>query len=112
MPGTGLSAPGTLFQPEVDLELYMERMVLHRDLTGLKSSGVETAPNHAVATLVSAVEALKESHLQGTQEVAQVQPISTGREAFGESNTRSLLALCQVGDTKDLPAVYQAWAGK
>ena len=29
IPGTGLSAPGTLFQPEVDLELYMERMVLH-----------------------------------------------------------------------------------
>ena len=35
MSGTGLLAPGTLFQPEVDLELYMERMVLHLDLTGL-----------------------------------------------------------------------------
>ena len=29
MPGTGLSAPGSLYQPKVDLELYMERMVLH-----------------------------------------------------------------------------------
>ena len=35
MPGTNLSAPGSLYHPEVDLELYMERMVLHRDLTGL-----------------------------------------------------------------------------
>ena len=29
IPGTGLSAPGSLYQPKMDLELYMERMVLH-----------------------------------------------------------------------------------
>ena len=29
MPGTRLSAPGSLYQPKVDLELYTERMVLH-----------------------------------------------------------------------------------
>ena len=29
VPGTGLSASGSLYQPEVDLELYMERMMLH-----------------------------------------------------------------------------------
>ena len=29
MPGTGLLAPDSLYQPEVDLELYMEQMVLH-----------------------------------------------------------------------------------
>ena len=51
MPGTGLSAPSRLFQPEVDLELYMERMVLHRNLTGLKSSRIKTTPNHVVPTL-------------------------------------------------------------
>ena len=34
------------------------------------------------------------------------------REAFRDSNTRHLLALCQVCDTGDLPPVYQAWAGK
>ena len=41
MPRIGLLALGMLFQPEVDLELYMERMVLHRDLAGLKKSGVK-----------------------------------------------------------------------
>ena len=30
MPGTGLSAPGSLYQPRVGLELCMERMVLHK----------------------------------------------------------------------------------
>ena len=29
MPGTGLLGPGSFDQPEVDLELYMERMVSH-----------------------------------------------------------------------------------
>ena len=112
MPGTGLLAQGTLFKPEVDLELYSERTVLHRDLTGLKTLGANPARNHIVATLASAVEALKESHLQDTREVARVQPIRIMREVFGESNTRCLLALCQVGDAKNLPAVHQAWAGK
>ena len=68
MPGTDLSAPGALYQPEVELKLYMERMVLHRDLTGLKVSGADRTSNHVVVTLVLAVEALKESHLQGTRE--------------------------------------------
>jgi len=105
MPGTGLSAPGSLYQPEVDLELYMERMVLHRDLTGLNAPVTEHAPNHVVATLASAVEALKESHLQGSRDIARA-PVTSVRDAFGESNTRRLLALCQVGDTDDLPPVY------
>ena len=63
IPGTGLSAPGSLYHPEVDLELYMERMVLHRDSTGLKMPGGDHTLNHVVATLASVVEALKESHL-------------------------------------------------
>ena len=61
MPGTGHFAPGTLFQPNLDLELFMERMVLHHNLTGLKSPRTKTTPNQVVATLTSAVEALKES---------------------------------------------------
>ena len=44
--------------------------------------------------------------------MARVQSVTMVREAFGESNTCRLLALYQVGDPKDLPAVYQAWAGK
>ena len=63
MPGTGLAAPDALFQPEVDLELYIERMLLHCNLTGLKSPVAETTPNQLVATLSSTVEALKKSHL-------------------------------------------------
>ena len=86
--------------------------MLHWDLSGLKSLGAKTTPNHVVATLASAVEALEESHLQGTREVDRVQPVTTVREAFGESNTRRLSALCQVGDNEDFPAFYQAWAGK
>ena len=107
MPGTGLSATGSLYHPEVDLELYMERMVLHRDITGLKMLGGDHTPNYVVATLASAVEDLKESHLQ-TRETVRA-PITTVRDAFWESNTQRLLALCQVGDTSDLPPVYQAW---
>ena len=34
------------------------------------------------------------------------------RSLWGGPNTWRLLALCQVCDTKDLPALYQAWAGK
>ena len=111
--GTGLSAPGALYQPEVDLELYMERMVLHRDLTnqGLKVSGVDHTSNNVVVTLTSAVETLKETHLQGTREAVRT-PVTTVREAFRGSNTRRILALCQVCDNGDLPPVYQAWAGK
>ena len=110
MPGTGLSAPGPLYQPEVDLELYIERIVLHRDLTGLIVELNHTS-NHIVATLVLAVEALKEFHLQGSRETVRT-PVITVRDAFGESNTRRLLALCQVGDTRDLSPIYQTWARK
>ena len=111
MPGTGLSATGSLYQPEVDLKLYMEHMVLHQDLTGLNVYGMDHTSNHVVATLASAVEALKKFHLQGTHKTVRA-PITTVRDAFGEANTQRLLALCQVGDTCDLPPVYQAWAGK
>ena len=112
MPGTGLSAPGSLYQPEMDLELYMEHMLLHRDLTGLNVSGADHTSNHVVVTLASTVKALKGFHLQGTRETVHA-PGTTVREAFGESNTWLLLvALCQVGDTGNLPPVYQAWAGK
>ena len=68
MPSTGLSAPGSLYHPEVDLELYMERIVLHRDLTGLNTLVMDHTPDHVVATLALAVEALKESHLQSSRE--------------------------------------------
>ena len=78
---------------------------------GLNVSGVDHTSNHVVATLVSAVEALKESHLQGAHKTVCA-PVTAVRDAFGESNTRCLLALCQVGDTCDLPPIYQAWAGK
>ena len=111
MPGTGLLGPGSFDQPEVDLELYMERMVLHWDLMGLNVSGVDQTSNHVVATLASTEETLKESHLQGSRETVYA-PVTTVKDAFGESKTRRLLALCQVGDTGNLPPVYQAWAGK
>ena len=39
MSGSGLPAPGMLFYTNMDLELYMERMVLYYDLTGLNSPG-------------------------------------------------------------------------
>ena len=86
MPGTDLLAPGVLYQPEVDLELYMKQMVLHRNLTGLNVSGVDHTSNHVVATLALAVEALKESHLQGTQETAR-KPVTTVRKAFEDSTS-------------------------
>ena len=90
----------------------MERMVLHRDLTGLNMLVIEHAPSHVVATLASVVKALKESHLQSLCDTARA-PVTTIRDAFRESNTRRLLALCQVGDTDNLPPVsYQAWASK
>ena len=105
MPGTGLSAPGSLYQPKVDLELYMERMVLHRDLMGLNVYGADHASNHVVATLALAVEALKESHLQCSRKTVHA-PITTVRDTFGESNTHRILALCQVGDTGNLHPMY------
>ena len=74
-------------------------------------SGVDHTSNHVVATLALAVEALKESHLQGSRETVRL-PLTTVRDAFGKSNTRHLLALCQIGETGNLPPIYQAWAGK
>ena len=76
----------------------MERMVLHQDLTGRKVSGANHTSTHVVAILALAVEALKEIHLQGTWETDHAL-VTTAREAFGESYTWRLLALCQVGDT-------------
>ena len=111
MPGTGLLALGSLYQPKVDLELYMERIVLHQNLTGLNVSRVDHTSNHVVTTLALAMEALKEFRLQGACETVRA-PITTVGDTFGESNTRRLPALCQVGDTGDLPPVYQAWTDK
>ena len=48
--------------------------------------GLDHASNHVVATLALAVEALKESHLQGSRETVRT-PVITVRDAFGESNT-------------------------
>ena len=112
--GSGLSLPGILFQQEIDQELYKEWMVLHWDLTGLQSLTTKTMPNAFVASLTSAVEALKDAQLQGNADNTRqgLHPVATLREVFEESNTRHLLALCQVEDTEDLPEVYKAWAGK
>ena len=87
------------------MELYMERMVLYRDLTGLKSLAAKKKPNVVVVSHTLALEALKESQLQGNIEPARhdLYTITPLGEAFEESNTRRLLlALCQVGDTEDL----------
>ena len=99
MPGTSISAPGSLYQPKVDLELYMEYMVLHRDLTGLNVSGADHISNLVVATLTLAVEALEESHLQGARKTVRAL-VTTVRDTFGESSTQRLLAMCLVGDTR------------
>ena len=111
MPGTGLLASGALYQPEVDLELYIEWMVLHRDLTGLKVSGANHTSDNVVTNLALAVEGLKESHLKGTREAVRL-PLTTVSKAFRDSNTRCLLALCEACDTGDFPPMYQAWAGQ
>ena len=65
----------------------------------------QNTSNVIVASLTLAVEALKDFQLQGNIKNARrdFHPITTVREAFGESNTRRLLALCQVEDTEDLP---------
>ena len=72
VPGSGLSVPCILFQQEIDLELYMERMVMHQDLTGLQSLAVaETAPNAVVVSFLLATEALKDAQLQGNTKIAK-----------------------------------------
>ena len=65
-------------------------------------SRADHTSNHVVETLALAVEALKESHLQGARGTIRA-PVTTVRKAFGESNTCCLLALCQVGNTGDPP---------
>ena len=66
--------------------------------------GTDHTLNNVVATLALAVEALKEFHLQEIRETSRA-PVIIVREAFGDSNTRHLLVLCQVGDTGDPPSV-------
>ena len=98
VPGSGLSVPGKLFQQEIDLELYMEQMVLHWDLTGLQSLTAKMTPNAVVASLTLTIEVLKDSQLHGKNGNARQETYLTMmvQEAFRESNARHLLALCKV----------------
>ena len=74
VPRSEFSVPGILFQQEIDLELYMKRMVLHPHLTGLQSLAIKTMPK--------AVEALKDAQLQGNTEHTRrgLHPVATVRE--------------------------------
>ena len=70
VPGSGVALPGMLFKQDIDLELYMDRMALHQDLTGLQALPIETPPNMMVAPLTLAVEPLKDAELQDNNKIA------------------------------------------
>ena len=125
MSGSRLSAPGRFGAAygEDGIALQSDRTKVARDRNNTKPRSRYSYVGHGSLEGIPATRyegactsrcATNKSQLQGTRELARrdVQLITTVREAYGESNTCRLLALCQVGDTKDLPVVYNTWAGK